>query len=402
MNLTPAQKTIANDLHRFRVLNCGRRFGKTVLAVEEMVGVALAKKDRRVAYFAPTRDDAWEITWGMLINKCESIITYKNESKMQIRIMTQDGGESTIALYGWESVQERGKGRGLANDFIVCDEVSSYRNFWLGWNEVLSPTLIDRKGSAMFISTPKGFNHFYDLYNMEAKDPDYKSFHFTSYDNVHIPVEEIEREKLSKPENTFAQEYMADFRKMEGLVYKEFDRSVHVYDDLTPRTRSIGHTYCGIDFGFQNPTAILKLERDTDNHYWLSYEWVHRGKFMPEIIEQAHAIKADSYYPDHAERDKIEELKRAGINVHDVSKEVVAGLDSVRSLFVQNRLHIHQNCINTIAELETYRYKESRPDANEPEEPVKDNDHCMDALRYVIHMVEHNIPEAEEQLLGVY
>ena len=123
---------------------------------------------------------------------------------------------------------------------------------------------------------------------------------------------------------------------------------------------------------------------------------------MPEIIEQAHAIKADSYYPDHAERDKIEELKRAGINVHDVSKEVVAGLDSVRSLFVQNRLHIHQSCINTIAELETYRYKESRPDANEPEEPVKDNDHCMDALRYVIHMVEHNIPEAEEQLLGVY
>ena len=161
MRLTESQAEIANDLHRFRVLNCGRRFGKTVLAIEEMVGVAIAKKDRRVAYFAPTRDDAREITWAMLTKKCENITTYKNESLLQLKVMTQDEGESMIALYGWESVQERGKGRGLANDFIVCDEVATYRNFWVGWNEVLSPTLIDNKGSAMFISKPKKNNNNY-------------------------------------------------------------------------------------------------------------------------------------------------------------------------------------------------------------------------------------------------
>lgn len=101
MYLHPAQSEIAKDLHRFRVLCCGRRFGKTVLAVEEMVGVALAKKDRRIAYFAPTRDDAREITWSLLVKKCENITTYKNESLLQLKIMTQEGGESMIALYGW-------------------------------------------------------------------------------------------------------------------------------------------------------------------------------------------------------------------------------------------------------------------------------------------------------------
>src|SRR3990167_5095582 len=260
MRLTESQAEIANDLHRFRVLNCGRRFGKTVLAFEEMVGVAIAKKDRRVAYFAPTRDDAREITWAMLLKKCENIITYKNESLHQIKIMTQDEGESMIALYGWESVQERGKGRGLANDFIVCDEVSTYRNFWVGWNEVLSPTLIDRKGTAMFISTPKGFNHFYDLYNTELKDKDFKSFHFTSYDNPHIPIEEIEREKATKPPDTFAQEYLADFKKTQGLVYKEFDREKHLYEELH-QTIVWGkpavpyQTLGAVDFGYRNPAA---------------------------------------------------------------------------------------------------------------------------------------------------
>ena len=127
MNLTPAQKEIARDSHRFRVLNCGRRFGKTLLAVEEMVGKAMAKKGRRIAYFAPTRDDAREITWGMLVSKCENIITYKNEQRLEVKIMTIDGGESSITLYGWEAVKDRGKGRGLANDFIVLESsVESY------------------------------------------------------------------------------------------------------------------------------------------------------------------------------------------------------------------------------------------------------------------------------------
>ena len=383
MRLTPSQSQIASDIHRFRVLNCGRRFGKTILAIEEMVGVAIAKKDRRVAYFAPTRDDAREITWSMLIKKCENIITYKNESLLHIKIMTLDKGESMIALYGWESVQERGKGRGLANDFIVCDEVSSYRNFWIGWNEVLSPTLIDRKGSAMFISTPKGFNHFFDLYNLEQKDLSYKSFHFTSYDNPHIPVEELNREKLGKPEDVFAQEYLADFRKTQGLVYKDFNRTRHVYDS---NQINVVDRLVGIDWGYTNPSAIYTINKDTDDNYWVTSEYYKTGKTTLELIEYAKSLGGNKYYPDPAEPDRIEEMRRASLNVREVSKDIEAGISAVQELLKTNRLHIHNSCVNLINEFETYRYPDKKPDSNEKETPIKEHDHALDAIRYVLYM----------------
>lgn len=391
MNLTPWQKTVAVDTHRFRVLNCGRRAGKTVLACEEILGVALAKKDRRISYFAPTREDARDIMWSMLIKRCEPITTYKNDSRLEIKVKTQDGGESMIVLYGWESVQERGKGRGLSNDFIVLDEVSSMRNFWVGWNEVLSPTLIDRKGSALFISTPKGFNHFYDLYNFQEKDDNYKSFHFTSYDNPHIPKEEIEREKKSKPEDIFAQEYMADFRKSTGLVYKEFDRSKHVYKDndrddgFTSNSRTI-EKLVGIDWGFTNPAAIYLIERSADNNFYISKEYYKSQKTTPELIEYIGTLGGNKFYPDPAEPDRNEELRRAGLIPRDVSKDIEAGINAVRELLKTNRLYINADCVNLISEFETYSYPEKQLNKNENENPIKENDHALDAIRYVLYM----------------
>jgi PBSX family phage terminase large subunit len=384
MQLTPAQSQIAKDTHRFRVLNCGRRFGKTILAVEEMVGVAIAQKDRRVAYYAPTRDDARDITWAILVRKCVNITTYKNESLLQLRIMTQDGGESQIVLAGWESVQERGKGRGLANDFIVCDEVSSYRNFWMGWNEVLSPTLIDRKGSAMFISTPKGFNHFYDLNNMEVKDPHWKSFHFTTYDNPYIPVEEIEREKATKPENTFAQEYLADFRKQEGLVYKEFQRDRHVVAEVP---EDYDEYFAGIDFGFTNPTAVIHIIRTSSDIYYVTQEWYKRGRTDEQIGEYVLSCKFNKVYPDPESPSAIEILNQKGVQIVEVIKNkdsIANGIDKVRVLLKNNKLLIHASCVNLISEFETYAYPEKTPGKNENENPIKENDHALDALRYAI------------------
>jgi PBSX family phage terminase large subunit len=376
------QKEIAQNTHRFRVVNCGRRFGKTVLAIEEMLGVAVAGKNRRVAYYAPTRDDAREIVWAPLLNRVAPVLTYSNDSRLEVRIKTQDGGESQIVLYGWESVQERGKGRGLSNNFIVLDEVAFYRNFWESWDKVLSPTLIDTKGSALFISTPNGFNHFYDLYNRQEKDPDFKSFHYTSYDNPTIPKEEIDRERRGKPEDVFAQEYLADFRKKQGLVYKEFDRQRHVYHE---KDINRVETILGVDFGYTNPTAVLTIVRDFDSHYWVSDEWYRTGKTTEEIIEYAKTQSAQLVYPDPAEPDRVEMMSRFGLNVREVSKDITKGIDSVRELFKQNRLHIHTSCVNLLAELETYAYPDKKDQHNEEEKPIKENDHALDALRYALY-----------------
>jgi len=264
MQLTPAQSQIAQDSHRFRVVDAGRRFGKSTLVSWEMTAIAVAYDNARVPYYAPTRDDARDIMWGMLKKVSEPIAIDVNESRLEITVRNRFGGTSLMVLYGWEAVQERGKGVGVKNNHIFLDEVAKYKNFWKAWQEILRPTLTDLAGGATFISTPNGFNHFYDLYCMELKDPDYKSFHFTSYDNPHLPQSEIDKAKLELTEDRFAQEYLADFRKTEGLVYKEFDRNKHLFTDMNliinPK-----ETIAGVDFGFTNPMAVLNIKVDFDN-----------------------------------------------------------------------------------------------------------------------------------------
>lgn len=398
MVLTPAQKQIAKDIHRFRVVCAGRRFGKSTLAAWEMFGKAVSKNDRRVVYIAPTYQQARDIVWQELRNICQPLAVKVNESRLEITVRTQEGGTSTIWLRGWEAIETL---RGQKFDFIVIDEVAMMRNFDENWQEVIRPTLTDRKGEVLFISTPKGFNHFYDLYNEEAKDEDYKSFHFTSYDNPHLPLEELDKAKRQVTDIRFHQEYMADFRKQEGLVYKEFNRDQHLFDDFTPR-KLLVEVIAGVDFGFTNPSVILRIEHDSDNHYWITSEWYKTQKTNSELIELAKNMKVNLFYPDPAEPDRIEEMKRAGLNVREVSKDIEKGIDSVRELFKQGRLHIHKGCKSLIWELETYAYPDKSEGHNEHEVPIKENDHAMDALRYAIHMNSGNVPTYETDEFNIY
>jgi PBSX family phage terminase large subunit len=370
MNLHQAQSQIASDTHRFRVVNCGRRFGKTTLAVLEMVAKAVYGNDRMIAYIAPTYQQSRDIAWQELKKICLPIANKINESRLEIIVNTVHGGTSTIMLRGWESIETL---RGQKFHFIVVDEIASMRNWATNWQEVIRPTLTDFKGEALFISTPKGFNHFYDLYNQEHKDSDYKSFHFTTYDNTHIPFEEIEKAKKELTEDRFAQEYMADFRKTEGLVYKEFDRTRHLYTDTIFNPVDV---LVPIDWGWTNPACILKVIKDTDRKYYISQEWYKTNKTTLEIIEVARSFGGNKYYPDPAEPDRIDEARKAGLNIRDVSKDIEAGIICVQELFKQNRLFIHTSCTNLISELETYSYPEKKPDKNESELPIKENDHA--------------------------
>lgn len=392
--LSPKQNEIASSRKRFRVINAGRRFGKTILAVEEMLGVAVSKNDRRIAYIAPTFQQARDIAWEHLKNRCKPITVDTNESQLKIVVKTQQGGTSTVTLKSWDAIESL---RGQSFHFLVVDEVAMMRNFWSGWNEVLRPALTDTKGHAMFISTPKGFNHFHELYLRADTDPSYESFHATTYDNPHIDPDEIEEAKAQLPEDQFAQEYLADFRKVEGLVYKEFDRERHTFVTL-PNESMILEKRGGIDFGHTNPAGILTVYKTKDRNYYVTDEYYERGKVTNELIQEMQSRSCSTWYPDPAEPDRIMEMRRAGLSVSEVSKNVGAGINSVQKLFKQNRLFIHIGCPNLLWELETYRYKPKRADQNEPEEPIKENDHLADALRYILHMWENTDSLEEDHL----
>ncbi len=224
--LSPWQLEVANDPHRFKVICAGRRSGKSVLARLTLLKWALTNIG---TYYlvSPTYRQAKSIHWVELrkevprewiakTNETELSITLKNGSVIELK-----GAENPDALRG---VKLRG---------LVIDEIASIRNWdWL-WSEVLRATLTDYTSPAIFISTPKGYNHFHEIFErgqQSGSGDGYKSWRFTSYDNPYISREEIDNAKKELTEDTFAQEYLADFRKYTGLVYKEFQREIHVIE----------------------------------------------------------------------------------------------------------------------------------------------------------------------------
>jgi len=382
--LHPAQAAIASDRHRFRVVNCGRRFGKTVVAIQEMIGAAYYLKDAQIAYIAPTYQQARDISWSQLKAAAKPITKKVNESRLEIIVQNQFKTTSTISLRGWESVETL---RGQFFHLLVIDEIAQMREFWPQWREVLRPTLTDYSGSALFLSTPKGFNHFYDLFNEESKNPDYKSFKFTSYDNPHLPREELNKAKKELPKDQFDQEYMADFRKTEGLVYKEFDRQRHVLtleQEETLKNKEWKEILVGVDFGYANPSAVITIKVDKDDNFYITDEWYKKHQVNKNIINVVKRIKPHMVFPDSAEPDRIKEMHDEGLSTMEINKDIEYGVDVVQKTLKMNKLFIAPHCKNVIYEFETYRYRDKRPGVDVSEKPVKENDHSMDAIRYVL------------------
>lgn len=402
VKLNTWQLEVAKDKHRFRVICAGRRSGKSVLARLTLLKWAL---ENIGTYYlvSPTYRQAKEIHWREFVKEIpQAWINKKNETELSI--VLKNG--SVIALKGAENPDTL---RGVKLRGLVIDEIASIRNWdWL-WQEVLRPTLTDYQAPAIFISTPKGFNHFYELYEQgQTGDEDYKSWKFTSYDNPYIPKEEIDNAKKELTEDTFAQEYLADFRKFTGLVYKEFQRETHVISgfEVTDNYR----IYRSLDFGSTNPTVCLWIAVDGDDNHFIIDEHYHTGETIDyhagQINASKYSQKVVQTYGDPSGAQWIQEFAQRGVHITPATKEtgtafntwVRYGIEKVAERLKQipghtvpstNRnasLYVFSNCTNTIKEFETYRWKEKSvtqaQDLNEPDVPEKANDHAMDALRY--------------------
>jgi hypothetical protein len=407
----PTQRTVAEDNHDYRVVCCGRQWGKTTLAVWEMLACAYAKSGRRVAYFATTFDQARNIAWTILKEATRQVWAKEpNESRLELTIRTQDGGTSELFLKGFENIETA---RGQQFDFLVVDEIASMRNWDYTWNAILEPTLAFRKGKALFISTPKGQNHFKEMFELGQQDnPYWKSWRFTSYENPYLPEERIEQAKQTSTEDYFAQEYMADFRKYTGLVYKEFSRETHVKDlpGFVPVL-----WLRGLDRGFRNPSALPIVGVDADGVWYQTSELYEAGLTNPalsaKILDLTEDTEFDLSTADSANVGDIQELSDLGIDFLPVSKQPKEGAQNYVRYKIQKfaeRLkvqadgrpgyYVHPQCTNTIREFETYAWPESINDTKaEPENPLKINDHMMDALGDLNAMYLHTYEPQEKK-----
>lgn len=196
----------------------GRRFGKTVFAINEIINIAIAKPRSKIWYVAPTYRQAKEIAWKMLFEYLpKEFISKRNEMELSVDLI--QGSE--ISLKGADNPESL-KGVGL--DFCVMDEYGQMKEEC--WDEAIRPMLVVSKGGAIFIGTPVGYNHFWKLFNKEKDDKDYKSFHFRTVDNLAIDgmAEEVEKARLETDPIRFSQEYEANFEALVGRP--RFDSSV--------------------------------------------------------------------------------------------------------------------------------------------------------------------------------
>lgn len=252
--LHTAQQVIIDHPARFKVLRCGRRFGKSMIAQDEMLMAML--RGEKVIYTAPTYGMIKEMWRAFLRLVTRNLIPhYKNETDKYIRF--PNGGQ--LSMWSLEAADTI---RGGNAHLIVNDECAFVPNLMDIWNEVLSPMLLDYKGRAYFPSTPKGRNDFWKLAALgdDPLQPLWQTFHYTTYDNPHIDPTEIDLLKSTLTQSAYEQEVMAAFMDDAGAVF----RNIESLSLLAPRDPYAGDFAFGIDFARENDfTVICVIDRHT-------------------------------------------------------------------------------------------------------------------------------------------
>ena len=215
MLLHPKQKEIASSKARFKVIRAGRRSGKSSVEIEVMLFKAVNGKDRNVFYIAPTMVQARSIIWEALKSRLGKIGD-ANESRLEMKVPTIDGGTSLIKVSGWEN---RENFRGMKAHHITFDELDTMKDFFIGWQEIFRPALIDTSGTADFIGTPKKENPNLRRLEKEAND-EWECFTFTTADNPHIPPLELIKAKEEMDVETYKQEILAEYVDHAGSLFK--------------------------------------------------------------------------------------------------------------------------------------------------------------------------------------
>ncbi len=283
---------------------------------------------------------------------------------------------------------------GMTLGWIWADEAGQMKlDAWINFQGRLSIL----KGDLFITTTPYTLNWLYtDFYQNALKEIDgYKVVQFRSKDNPYFPDEEYERVKSTMDSRTFRRRYDGLFETMEGLVYEDFIPNMHTKNP--PKCKEY---ICGIDWGFTHPAAIIVIGIDNDGCFWICEEYYKSNKTTAELIEKMKYLqekyKIRLWYPDPAEPDRIEEMRRSGLQPREVNKSkgsVRIGIDRISELFKTNQLHISHSCKHVLDEISTYHYPD--PDEDKSEEPIKENDDAMDAMRYAI--MTYNLKQKKNQ-----
>lgn len=389
IKLTKPQTQVWKGKTRFKVLVCGRRFGKTFFALTWLLAQASAKKGIYY-YIAPSYVAAKSIAWRLLKELADGHFRIKNESELYVEF--ENG--SVIQLKGADN---RDGLRGVSLAGAVLDEFCFMAQEV--WTEVIRPATSDQLAPVVFISSPAGWNWGKEIYDyaLSGEDDNWQAWTFTTADGGNVKLEEIESAKRELPERTFKQEYLASFETLSNRVYSNFDRLKNV----TAETASIIDTkelHIGLDFNVNPMSATVGIKVADQLH-------IVDEIILPNSNTTELCVEVKSRYPNHkiyvypdpsgkARKTSaaggttdftILELNRFYVVAPSAHPPIADRINEVQAMLCnaagERRLFISPKCKELIKSLDGMTYKQgtSAPDKS------LGLDHVTDALGYKIH-----------------
>lgn len=248
--LYPAQLAIKAQQKRFNVLDIGRRAGKTYLGVH--LALEAAGRGRRVGWFSPRYKyllDVWR-DFELITKPFRKSISTQDR-----RIELKNGG----VLECW-SLEDQDAGRSRSYHLALIDEAAMVPTLETSWTKAIRPTLSQWRGGAWFLSTPKGLNYFYELFNQTGQPgyEEWQSWQMPSSVNPYLPAEEIEVAQKELPEMVFRQEYLAEFISSDGSVFRGVDL-VLTAPESTPAEHKHHHLVGGVDWGKSHDFTAISI-----------------------------------------------------------------------------------------------------------------------------------------------
>jgi len=387
----PLQQAIHDELKRWSVVVCHRRFGKTVFAINHLLRDCLtSKKERpRYAYLAPTYKQAKTIAWDYLQHYSRPIPGIQiNQS--ELRIDYPNGGR--IQLFGCDTPDAL---RGIYLDGCILDEYAQMPSSLFG--EVLRPALSDRQGWALFIGTPKGKNAFYDLYDHARNDERWFTVVHKASDTGIVAEDELQDARGIMTDEEYEQEYECSWTAaIRGAVYGK-EMAAALRDDrigFIPIEPSIPvHTFW--DLGISDSMSIWFVQAVGKEIRFVNY-YEHTGEGMAHYINHLDQFKRDhgiTYGEHFAPHDiEVRELStgksrrdtalQMGIAFRVVQQHKVAdGIEATRRLFSRFWFD-ERRCRHGIECISQYRYEYDEKKGVFRDNPLHDwASHCADSLR---------------------
>lgn len=234
------QEQIKDEGLRFNVLDIGRRAGKTFLGIH--LALETAALGYPVGWFAPSYKYVLEV-WRDLLRPVAGIATKINATERRIEL--PNGGLIEV----W-TLENEDAGRGRKYKRAIVDEAAMVAKLKTSWEQSIRPTLTDLQGDAWFLSTPKGLNYFYDLFQRgqdQEQFPNWKSWQLPSAVNPFLPPSEIDAAREELPEQVFQQEYLAEFLSGDGAVFRNVDACLTALD-TTPADHKGHLLVAGVDW----------------------------------------------------------------------------------------------------------------------------------------------------------